>query len=144
MIQQREHTFHIRAINPEHIQSLTERAFFNSFNLERIEPAEEQKEKPGEEKQAEVKPQSERKEVRQVELEEEEKCICGKVIPESTWILCSNEAKCRGGSGWYHLSCANIKIEPEEVEKIDFTCELCRRGDEERDSDSSNKRARHS
>lgn len=36
VIQQREHTFQIRAINPDHILSLTERAFFNSFNLERV------------------------------------------------------------------------------------------------------------
>ncbi len=36
VIQQRQHTFQIRAINPDHIQSLTERAFFNSFNLERV------------------------------------------------------------------------------------------------------------
>lgn len=36
VIQQREHMFQIRAINPDHIQSLTERAFFNSFNLERV------------------------------------------------------------------------------------------------------------
>jgi len=32
----RDTTYHIRAINPEHIASLTERAFFNSFSLERI------------------------------------------------------------------------------------------------------------
>ena len=32
----RDTTYQIRAINPEHIASLTERAFFNSFNLERI------------------------------------------------------------------------------------------------------------
>ena len=36
MIQRRDYTYQIRAINPEHIASLTERAFFNSFNLERV------------------------------------------------------------------------------------------------------------
>lgn len=34
-IQLRDITFTIRAISPEDIKSLTERAFFNSFNLER-------------------------------------------------------------------------------------------------------------
>jgi hypothetical protein len=36
VIIKRDTTFQIRAIDPEHIASLTERAFFNSFNLERI------------------------------------------------------------------------------------------------------------
>ena len=36
VIQRRDYTYQIRAINPEHIASLTERAFFNSFNLERV------------------------------------------------------------------------------------------------------------
>jgi hypothetical protein len=36
VIQIRDGTYVIRAINPEQIESLTERAFFNSFSLERI------------------------------------------------------------------------------------------------------------
>lgn len=32
----RDNSFLIRAINPEQIESLTERAFFNSFSLERV------------------------------------------------------------------------------------------------------------
>ena len=36
VILRRDNTYQIRAINPEHIASLTERAFFNSFNLERV------------------------------------------------------------------------------------------------------------
>ena len=35
VIQVRDNAFSIRAISPEDIKSLTERAFFNSFNLER-------------------------------------------------------------------------------------------------------------
>jgi hypothetical protein len=35
VIQSRENTFVVQAINAENIKSQTERAFFNSFNLER-------------------------------------------------------------------------------------------------------------
>lgn len=128
VIQLREHTFQIRAINPDHIQSLTERAFFNSFNLERVvlndleeeniyqaqksKGEDQRKEKEG--KRAPEKELEAEKDPKRAKLddnEEEEKCICGKVIQESFWIQCSNEAKCRG-SGWYHLECAGIKARP--------------------------------
>jgi hypothetical protein len=36
VIQFRDNTYTIRAIDPNQIASLTERAFFNSFNLERV------------------------------------------------------------------------------------------------------------
>jgi hypothetical protein len=140
VIQLREHTFQIRAINPDHIQSLTERAFFNSFNLERVvlndleeENIYQAQKSKGEDqrKEKETKRVVEKegveveKEVKRVpnvagsgngggDNEEEEKCICGKAIQESFWIQCSNEAKCRG-SGWYHLECTGIKAKPEEV-----------------------------
>jgi hypothetical protein len=137
VIQQREHTFTIRAINPEHIHSLTERAFFNSFNLERVvlndleeENIYQAQKNKGEDQRKDKEPKRsiEREEDPEKENkrigggaggdnEEEEKCICGKVIQESYWIQCSNENKCRGSS-WYHLECANIKAKPEEVVHI--------------------------
>ena len=161
----REHTFQIRAINPDHIQSLTERAFFNSFNLERVvlndleeeniyqaqksKGEDQRKEKEGTKRVAEkegvVVMLEAEKESKRIggnagENDEEEKCICGKVIQESYWIQCSKEGKCRG-SGWYHLECAGIKAKPEEVEHIDFVCEFCKRGpEEEKESDSSHKK----
>ena len=39
---------------------------------------------------------------RTVDVEDEEKCICGKNIPASEWVQCINEDKCRG-SNWYHM-----------------------------------------
>ena len=43
-----------------------------------------------------------------MEGEEEEKCICEKVVLNTEWLQCINEDKCRG-SNWYHLECAGFE-----------------------------------
>jgi hypothetical protein len=54
-------------------------------------------------------------------------------------VQCSNENKCRG-SGWYHLECLGISVKVEDIDKLEFTCEYCRKGQEEKESESSQKR----
>lgn len=117
VIVKRDSTFQIRAINPEHIASLTERAFFNSFNLEKIISKEDEEDNNGKksdpEEKGERKP-GERidKDGKKVENDEDDKClVCGKGYTGSEWIQCSNENKCRG-SGWYHQQCVGINAKP--------------------------------
>jgi hypothetical protein len=147
VILKRETTFQIRAINPEHIASLTERAFFNSFSLERIilnDQEEELSRKQAQDREEERVNEKEKpeREIKKEQNDDEDKCICGKVIPDSLWILCSNEAKCRG-SGWYHLECAGVKGKEEDIAHLEFICEHCKRPAEDRESESSQKRFRH-
>ena len=149
MIVRRDSTFQIRAINPENIVSLTERAFFNSFNLEKIISKEEEEENPGKKVESEDKRErkpdrTERvdKDGKKIENDEDDKClICGKGgYTNSEWIQCSNENKCRG-SGWYHQQCVGITGKPEDIPPMDFICEYCRRPqEEEKESESSQKR----
>lgn len=81
------------------------------------------------------RPEKPEKEFKKNDNEDEDKCICGKTILDSYWIQCSNEVKCRGSS-WYHLECAGVTGKPEDIDKLDFTCETCRRGQEDRESET--------
>lgn len=90
VIQSRDNTFSIRAINPENIKSLTERAFFNSFNLDRnvLNDLEEEIKlhknssyRPKEGKQTNCNENNASR--NRVDNEEEWKCICNKNIPAS-------------------------------------------------------------
>lgn len=104
----KEGTYFIRAIDPEDIKSLTERAFFNSFNIERNKPNDLASQKNVAAPDSEADMVEVIKITRSVPLNPDKEftgpitiktigddkaeynCICGKELPTEHWVRCDN------------------------------------------------------